>query len=204
MKVFTQQMVDSDLQLRRARLPGVRDVEVSDRPAQEERLQGGARHRRHSDRVDRDVGLGQAGDRARLRHRRHSAGVAEAGRRLSRSDDRRRARTRRGPQLRPGREHHRRDRGEEDHGAREAVRARSRSGRASPKNWSARKAYFVRAGVFKDVDVALFTHVGNNLSVSWGDRVGTGLVSVEYTFKARARTRRARRGAAAARSTPSS
>ena len=47
----------------------------------------------------------------------------------------------------------------------------------------ATKAYFVRAGYFKDVDVALFTHVGNDLAVSWGDREGTGLVSVEYTFR---------------------
>jgi aminobenzoyl-glutamate utilization protein B len=45
------------------------------------------------------------------------------------------------------------------------------------------KAYFVREGYFKDVDVALFTHVANELSVAWGDREGTGLVSVEYTFK---------------------
>ena len=45
------------------------------------------------------------------------------------------------------------------------------------------KAYFVRAGLFKDVDVALFSHVGNDLGVSWGDRAGTGLVSVEYTFR---------------------
>jgi aminobenzoyl-glutamate utilization protein B len=45
------------------------------------------------------------------------------------------------------------------------------------------KAYFVRDGFFKDVDVALFTHVSNELAVSWGDRDGTGLVSVEYTFK---------------------
>src|SRR5688500_8426924 len=45
------------------------------------------------------------------------------------------------------------------------------------------KAYFVREGFFKDVDVALFTHVGNDLSVSWGERAGTGLVSVEYTFR---------------------
>lgn len=44
------------------------------------------------------------------------------------------------------------------------------------------KAYFVRDGFFKDVDVALFTHVGNNLGVSWGARDGNGLVSVEYTF----------------------
>jgi aminobenzoyl-glutamate utilization protein B len=45
------------------------------------------------------------------------------------------------------------------------------------------KAYYIRAGLFKDVDVALFTHVGNGLSVSWGDRGGTGLVSVKYSFK---------------------
>ena len=45
------------------------------------------------------------------------------------------------------------------------------------------KAHFVRAGFFKDVDVALFAHVSNELSVSWGDRAGTGLVSVEYAFR---------------------
>jgi aminobenzoyl-glutamate utilization protein B len=44
------------------------------------------------------------------------------------------------------------------------------------------KAYFVRAGLFKDVDVALFTHVGDDLGVSWGAREGTGLVSVQYSF----------------------
>ncbi len=45
------------------------------------------------------------------------------------------------------------------------------------------KAYFVRDGYFKDIDIVLFTHVGNNLGVSWGQGSGTGLVSVEYTFK---------------------
>lgn len=45
------------------------------------------------------------------------------------------------------------------------------------------KAYFVRAGLFKDVDVALFTHVSAEFGVSWGDRDGTGLVSVQYSFK---------------------
>ncbi|HSD47700.1 MAG TPA: amidohydrolase [Pyrinomonadaceae bacterium] len=45
------------------------------------------------------------------------------------------------------------------------------------------KAFFVRAGVFKDVDIVLFTHVGNNLQTSWGQSSATGLVSVEYTFK---------------------
>jgi aminobenzoyl-glutamate utilization protein B len=45
------------------------------------------------------------------------------------------------------------------------------------------KAYFVRAGYMKDVDLALFSHVGNNLSTSWGSGPGNGLVSVEYTFR---------------------
>jgi aminobenzoyl-glutamate utilization protein B len=44
------------------------------------------------------------------------------------------------------------------------------------------KAYFIRAGFFKDVDIALFTHVGDQLNVSWGARDGTGLVSVQYSF----------------------
>jgi aminobenzoyl-glutamate utilization protein B len=44
------------------------------------------------------------------------------------------------------------------------------------------KAYFVREGFFKDVDIALFTHVDSEFNVSWGERVGTGLVSVQYSF----------------------
>jgi aminobenzoyl-glutamate utilization protein B len=48
----------------------------------------------------------------------------------------------------------------------------------------AAKAYYVRAGMFKDVDVCLFTHVANNLSVSYGASLNQdGLVSVEYMFK---------------------
>ncbi len=46
------------------------------------------------------------------------------------------------------------------------------------------KAYFVRAGVFRNVDICLFAHVSDNLSVRWGEAgASTGLVSVEYTFK---------------------
>lgn len=44
------------------------------------------------------------------------------------------------------------------------------------------KAYFIRDGHFKNVDLCLFTHVGNNLSVIYGPTEGTGLVSVEYSF----------------------
>lgn len=44
------------------------------------------------------------------------------------------------------------------------------------------KAWFVRDGLFKDVDATIFTHVGDNLETGWGRPLGTGLVSVEYTF----------------------
>ena len=47
----------------------------------------------------------------------------------------------------------------------------------------ATKAYYVRAGVFKDVDVVLYNHVGSNLATGWGDSGGNGLVSVEYRFE---------------------
>src|SRR6266513_4558868 len=45
------------------------------------------------------------------------------------------------------------------------------------------KAYYVRAGLFKDVDISIFAHVADNLGVSWGDGNQNGLVSVEYSFK---------------------
>jgi aminobenzoyl-glutamate utilization protein B len=47
----------------------------------------------------------------------------------------------------------------------------------------ATKAYYVRAGLFKDVDAVLYNHVGSGLSTRWGDSSGNGLVSVEYTFE---------------------
>jgi len=46
------------------------------------------------------------------------------------------------------------------------------------------KAFYVRAGVFKDVDVVLFAHVGNDFGVSAGPaQNSTGLVSIEYIFQ---------------------
>ena len=45
------------------------------------------------------------------------------------------------------------------------------------------KAWFVRDGYFDNIDACVFTHVGRNLSTSWGQRSGNGLVSVEYTFR---------------------
>ncbi len=48
------------------------------------------------------------------------------------------------------------------------------------------KAYLVRAGVFKEADAVLFSHVGDNFDTSWGEAYGTGLVSVLYSFRGRA------------------
>ncbi len=45
------------------------------------------------------------------------------------------------------------------------------------------KAHLVRAGVFKDVDVNLFTHVGDMLAVSWGRMPLTANLSVMFRFK---------------------
>jgi len=46
------------------------------------------------------------------------------------------------------------------------------------------KAYYVRAGMFKDVDVVLFCHVAAGFGVSYGPAVNqNGLVSIEYSFK---------------------
>lgn len=46
----------------------------------------------------------------------------------------------------------------------------------------ATKAYYVRAGLFKDVDATIFTHVGNGFGTAWGDLGNNGMVSVEYSF----------------------
>jgi aminobenzoyl-glutamate utilization protein B len=45
------------------------------------------------------------------------------------------------------------------------------------------KAWFIRDGLFKDVDACLFTHVADNFNTSWGGSNMNGLVSVEYTFR---------------------
>ena len=47
----------------------------------------------------------------------------------------------------------------------------------------ATKAYYVRAGLFKQVDASIFVHVGRDLGTSWGPAGNNGMVSVEYTFK---------------------
>ena len=48
------------------------------------------------------------------------------------------------------------------------------------------KAFFTRDGYFDNVDISIFTHVSDNLSVSYGQARGTGLISVEYTFEGEA------------------
>jgi aminobenzoyl-glutamate utilization protein B len=45
------------------------------------------------------------------------------------------------------------------------------------------KAFLVRAGIFKDVDAVLFSHVGNNLGVSWGQTGQNALISAEFAFR---------------------
>jgi len=45
------------------------------------------------------------------------------------------------------------------------------------------KAFLVRAGIFKNTDVTLFTHVGNDLGVSWGASGSSALISAEFRFK---------------------
>ena len=46
----------------------------------------------------------------------------------------------------------------------------------------ASKAFFVREGVFDDVDVNLFTHVGSGFGMGWGQAGGNALWSVQYRF----------------------
>ncbi len=47
----------------------------------------------------------------------------------------------------------------------------------------ATKAYFVRDGMFKDVDAVLFTHVGDDFNVSWGASGAMALISAEFVFR---------------------
>jgi aminobenzoyl-glutamate utilization protein B len=45
------------------------------------------------------------------------------------------------------------------------------------------KAHLVRAGVFKDVDATIFTHVSSDLGVSWGTQGSNALISAEFRFR---------------------
>ncbi|MFN7931154.1 MAG: amidohydrolase [Blastocatellia bacterium] len=51
----------------------------------------------------------------------------------------------------------------------------------------ATKAFFVRAGLFKDLDIMLGCHVSNDFATNWGQPASnSGLVSVQYSFHGRA------------------
>jgi len=45
------------------------------------------------------------------------------------------------------------------------------------------KAHLVRAGIFKDVDATIFTHVSSDLGVSWGTQGANALISAEFKFR---------------------
>jgi aminobenzoyl-glutamate utilization protein B len=45
------------------------------------------------------------------------------------------------------------------------------------------KAYYVREGLFKDVDAVLFTHVSSDFNVSWGPSGSLAIISAEFSFK---------------------
>ncbi len=47
----------------------------------------------------------------------------------------------------------------------------------------ATKAHYVRAGIFDDVDIVLYNHVGANLETGWGISPGLGLVSAIFKFE---------------------
>ena len=48
------------------------------------------------------------------------------------------------------------------------------------------KAFYTRDGYFDGIDACIFTHVSSNMTVSYGQARGTGLISVEYTFEGEA------------------
>jgi aminobenzoyl-glutamate utilization protein B len=50
----------------------------------------------------------------------------------------------------------------------------------------ATKAYYVRAGIFKNVDACIFTHVASNFNVGYGDAGYNGMISVRFNFEGQA------------------
>jgi aminobenzoyl-glutamate utilization protein B len=44
------------------------------------------------------------------------------------------------------------------------------------------KAIYVRDGLFKDIDITLFSHVSSDLKAAWGTQSSNALVSVRYDF----------------------
>ena len=48
------------------------------------------------------------------------------------------------------------------------------------------KAFYVRDGYFKNVDACIFTHVADNMAVSYGDGGYNGMISVKFSFEGQA------------------
>ncbi len=47
------------------------------------------------------------------------------------------------------------------------------------------RTYMVNAGLFRDVDVMLSSHISSDFTTGYGGPTGTGLVSVQFTFRGR-------------------
>jgi aminobenzoyl-glutamate utilization protein B len=178
----TQVMIDTVFSFGELGLSGVRDFQVPDRHSRKGRFQDRAWHRRYSNRVGSNLGLGKpvialGSDIDCIPQASQKPGVAYHD-----------------PLIEGAPGHG------EGHNSgvplhiTAAIAVKRLMQRAklpgTIKLWPgvaeelvAGKAFFVRAGLFKDVDVVLFAHVASNLSVSWGQAASTGLVSVEYTFK---------------------
>ena len=192
----------SDLQLR-ASSATRRSKRRSTSPASWRRTASGSSATSPACRPDgRRRGERQAGDRARIRHRRHPAGVAEAGRRVPRSDRRRRAGPRRRAQFRDAAAGHGGAGGEEDHGARapvghaEAVARRRRGARRRQGVLRARRRLQGRRRLSVHARRQQFQRVVRR------SRSGPASCRSSTRSRARARMRRRIRGAAARRSTP--
>ena len=102
---------------------------------------------------------------------------------VSRAAGRRRAGPRRGPQLRPGREHHGGDRAQEDHGARKDPR---HDPHLAGRGRGARRHEGVlhpRGSVQGRRRRAVHARRHATSTCPWGDGGGTGLVSVLYSFQ---------------------
>ena len=69
-------------------------------------------------------------------------------------------------------------------------KAHLRYGLELRKRFFGTRAHLVKAGVFKDVDVVPFAHVGTNFGVAYGPTGESGVVSLEYLFQGRAPTPR--------------
>ena len=187
-----QQMVDMVFSFGELGFQEFETQRVPHRHPQEERLHHRDRLRRHSHGVGGALGVGQAGDRARLRRRLHPAGVAEAGRRLSRPDRRRRAGHGEGHNSGTPLNIVAALAVKQHDGAREAARHDPASGRASPRSWWAPRRTTCARACSRTSTSCSTTTSAPTCDVGWGDGGGNGLVSVEYTFHGETRAQRRR------------